>query len=121
MLLVDLTLWQNTSIFRLVLAHLAELMKLYRNEMGNLPARLCSNLIRLLQGENAPDDSQVHVRELFSHLIKSDEQLRQIGRALLYAAYNELSSLGPLIKVVQAEFREIYSFNTLGMLFYAFL
>ena len=108
LLLMDLSLWQSSSIFRLVLAHLVELMKLHRNEMDNLPGRLCSNLIRQLQDGHAPDSSQVHIRELFSHLIKTDEQLRQIGRALINSAYTGSSSLSPFIKVIQRTGINIY-------------
>ena len=89
--------------------HLTELIAKNQSEMGILPSRLCLNLIRYLQ-ENG-DRQEVKVQELFSHLVKSDDQLRLVGKAMLHASYNNSRSLSPLIKVVQTGLRSDSDFG----------
>ena len=101
-LLIDLTLWQGTPVFRTVLSHLVDIIK--KTELANLPFKLCANLIRLLNDNRLEPDCLAYVMKLLAQLIGHDEQFRQVGTAALAAAsFDENPStlaLGPLITVI---------------------
>ena len=102
-LLVDLTLWQSTTVFRTVLAHLSDVLK-RGAELGTLPQKLCTNLIRLLNDSRLDQDCLFFIKQLLAELIRKDEQFQQLGKAILASASFDDSptslALGPLITVI---------------------
>ena len=104
-LLIDLTLWQGTHVFRSVLGHLVDIMK-GGGDLGNLPHKLCSNLIRLLNDNRLEHDCMSLIKQLLAELIRHDDQFRQVGMATLASTSFDdnpsMMALTPLITVINS-------------------
>ena len=103
-LLINLELWRDTDSFRFVLEHLIELID-DPYSTGHLKGRImstriCANLLHLIVDDVVNAACIGSAFDLLTLLSESDEQLKQIGKTLVYAVHHSPSSLRPFIKVL---------------------
>jgi hypothetical protein len=103
-LLIDLSLWRESETFPYVLEHIIELID-DPYSVGHLKSRIlntqiCGNLLCMIVDDVIKPPCIGSAFDLLNILSESDEQLKQIGKTLVYSVNHAPNSLRPIVKVL---------------------